>query len=132
MLLSKLTLSKTIETKVYSRYLIARHSTSSCESSCTHKGKKEDKTRRPKQQGTFAIDIPEKELAHNTFFSLHRPLLGLSDKRPFFSAYTLEEERKAKSNNNNNNNKRERERERANNTLYIYIYSGKTSFSTYV
>ncbi|KAI8874803.1 hypothetical protein K501DRAFT_328586 [Backusella circina FSU 941] len=41
------------------------------------------------QQLSFmpVINIPETELAHNAFFSLHRPLLGLSDKheRSFFS-----------------------------------------------
>lgn len=33
------------------------------------------------------INIPETEFAHNAFFSLYRPLLGLSDKdeKPFFS-----------------------------------------------
>jgi hypothetical protein len=32
------------------------------------------------------INIPETEFAHNAFFSLHRPLLGLSDEdeKPFF------------------------------------------------
>lgn len=33
------------------------------------------------------VNIPQGEFAHNAFFSLHRPLLGLSaeDERPFFS-----------------------------------------------
>lgn len=33
------------------------------------------------------INMPESEFAHNAFFSLHRPLLGLSssEERPFFS-----------------------------------------------
>lgn len=33
------------------------------------------------------INIPETEFAHHSFFSLHRPLLGLSDEdeTPFFS-----------------------------------------------
>lgn len=33
------------------------------------------------------INIPETEFAHNAFFSLHRPLLGLSDEdeKPFFN-----------------------------------------------
>lgn len=29
------------------------------------------------------INIPESELAHNAFYSLHRPLLGLSIPEPF-------------------------------------------------
>lgn len=29
------------------------------------------------------VNIPEAELAHNAFYSLHRPLLGLSIPRPF-------------------------------------------------
>lgn len=37
------------------------------------------------------INIPETEFAHNAFFSLYRPLLGLSDENetPFFSQKTL-------------------------------------------
>ena len=31
------------------------------------------------------INIPVAELAHNAFFSLHRPLLGLSTPRPFLA-----------------------------------------------
>ncbi|CEI87195.1 hypothetical protein RMCBS344292_01613 [Rhizopus microsporus] len=43
------------------------------------------------------INIPEKELAHNAFFALHRPLLGLSNEntKPFFSSRPLEEEQQA-------------------------------------
>ncbi|KAI9316243.1 hypothetical protein BX666DRAFT_219487 [Dichotomocladium elegans] len=43
----------------------------------------------PAQPLTFmpVVNMPESEFAHNAFFSLHRPLLGLSssDERPFFS-----------------------------------------------
>ncbi|CAO3648232.1 unnamed protein product [Cunninghamella echinulata] len=40
------------------------------------------------------INIPQTEFAHNAFFSLHRPLLGLSseDEKPFFSNQHIEEE----------------------------------------
>ncbi|CAO3641290.1 unnamed protein product [Cunninghamella blakesleeana] len=40
------------------------------------------------------VNIPQTEFAHNAFFSLHRPLLGLSseDERPFFSNQPVEEE----------------------------------------
>lgn len=31
------------------------------------------------------VNIPVAELAHNAFFSLHRPLLGLSTPRPFLA-----------------------------------------------
>ncbi|CEI91046.1 hypothetical protein RMCBS344292_05349 [Rhizopus microsporus] len=43
------------------------------------------------------INIPEKELAHNAFFALHRPLLGLSNEntKPFFSSRPLEEDQQA-------------------------------------
>ncbi|KAI9024951.1 hypothetical protein CLU79DRAFT_834083 [Phycomyces nitens] len=39
------------------------------------------------------INIPETDFAHNAFFSLHRPLLGLSsdDERPFFQTLTPQE-----------------------------------------
>lgn len=38
------------------------------------------------------INIPETEFAHNAFFSLYRPLLGLSDENetPFFAQKTLQ------------------------------------------
>jgi hypothetical protein len=45
------------------------------------------------------INIPETEFAHHTFFSLDRPLLGLSDEeeKPFFSNKTeISEEEKRK------------------------------------
>lgn len=40
------------------------------------------------------INIPETEFAHNAFFSLYRPLLGLSDEdeTPFFSKQPLKSE----------------------------------------
>ncbi|KAI7847696.1 hypothetical protein BDC45DRAFT_339030 [Circinella umbellata] len=36
------------------------------------------------------VNMPEAEFAHNAFFSLHRPLLGLSsdEERPFFTSTT--------------------------------------------
>jgi hypothetical protein len=46
------------------------------------------------------INIPETEFAHHTFFSLDRPLLGLSDEeeKPFFSNKAeISEEEKCKS-----------------------------------
>lgn len=41
------------------------------------------------------INIPETEFAHNAFFSLYRPLLGLSDENetPFFSQKTLQSQK---------------------------------------
>jgi hypothetical protein len=40
------------------------------------------------------INIPQTEFAHNAFFSLHRPLLGLADEdeKPFFSNKPTEDE----------------------------------------
>lgn len=40
------------------------------------------------------INIPETEFAHNAFFSLHRPLLGLSDEdeKPFFNNKSEEQD----------------------------------------
>jgi hypothetical protein len=41
------------------------------------------------------IHIPQTEFAHNAFFSLHRPLLGLEDDKmdkPFFSNQAPEED----------------------------------------
>jgi hypothetical protein len=40
------------------------------------------------------INIPETEFAHNAFFSLYRPLLGLSDEdeTPFFSKKPVQSE----------------------------------------
>ncbi|KAI8086342.1 uncharacterized protein BX664DRAFT_335564 [Halteromyces radiatus] len=40
------------------------------------------------------INIPQTEFAHNAFFSLHRPLLGLADEeeKPFFSNQPHEDE----------------------------------------
>ncbi|ORX61463.1 hypothetical protein DM01DRAFT_1332066 [Hesseltinella vesiculosa] len=38
------------------------------------------------------INIPQTEFAHNAFFSLHRPLLGLADEdKPFFPSSPVEE-----------------------------------------
>jgi activator of HSP90 ATPase len=61
--------------------------------------KKEQEDQEQQQHISFmpVINIPETELAHNAFFSLHRPLLGLSDKheRSFFSnRQELDESRK--------------------------------------
>ncbi|KAI7870824.1 hypothetical protein BDF14DRAFT_1879066 [Spinellus fusiger] len=41
----------------------------------------------PRHAFVPVINIPESELAHNAFFSLHRPLLGLSndEEKPFFT-----------------------------------------------
>ncbi|KAI8882332.1 hypothetical protein K501DRAFT_285922 [Backusella circina FSU 941] len=38
------------------------------------------------------INIPESELAYNAFFSLHRPLLGLSGEEEFFVVKMTPEE----------------------------------------
>ncbi|KAI8344770.1 hypothetical protein BC941DRAFT_409575 [Chlamydoabsidia padenii] len=40
------------------------------------------------------INIPQTEFAHNAFFSLHRPLLGLADEeeKPFFSKHAPEDD----------------------------------------
>jgi hypothetical protein len=43
------------------------------------------------------INVPESEFAFNSFFSLHRPLLGLSGEQEFFAVQrTPEEECKIK------------------------------------
>lgn len=56
------------------------------------------------------INIPETEFAHHSFFSLHRPLLGLSDEdeTPFFS------QKQAKS-------QEEREQEKMDTMLAVYM-----------
>lgn len=46
--------------------------------------KTEKKTRAPDIPSFMpVVNIPVAELAHNAFYSLHRPLLGLSIPRPF-------------------------------------------------
>ncbi|KAI8350125.1 hypothetical protein BD560DRAFT_409868 [Blakeslea trispora] len=66
-------------------------STDTQASTTTDKEKKDNPTERIHFMPV--INIPETELAHHAFFSLHRPLLGLSDtdERPFFSGKSTEE-----------------------------------------
>lgn len=47
------------------------------------------------------INIPQTEFAHNAFFSLHRPLLGLADEeeKPFFSKHPPAEDDDGKEDN---------------------------------
>ncbi|KAI8980380.1 hypothetical protein BDB01DRAFT_762280 [Pilobolus umbonatus] len=68
---------------------------SSCNNNNNKQTKDDNKEKKPyaiKKNISFmpVINIPENELAHNAFFSLHRPLLGLSEfdikERPFFSS----------------------------------------------
>ncbi|KAI9274216.1 hypothetical protein BY458DRAFT_489278 [Sporodiniella umbellata] len=90
MLLSTRTFANTLKNSP--RYLHCRHGSSLCENNVKEKGR-ESKARRSRQQKSLARSIPQHDLAHNTFFSLHRPLLGLSNERPFFSSLSLEEEK---------------------------------------
>lgn len=97
----------------HTRYLTTRLSSSSCgndaKDSKSRNKEQEEKTAKSIDKVSFmpVINIPEKELAHNAFFSLHRPLLGLSstNKRPFFSTTSVEEQQEAES-------KKKRKRER--------------------
>ncbi|KAG1525367.1 hypothetical protein G6F52_003392 [Rhizopus delemar] len=85
------------------KYLTTRLSSSSCgndaKDSKSRSKEQEEKTAKSIDKVSFmpVINIPEKELAHNAFFSLHRPLLGLSstNKRPFFSTTSVEEQQEA-------------------------------------
>ncbi|KAG1380450.1 hypothetical protein G6F61_004051 [Rhizopus arrhizus] len=87
----------------HTRYLTTRLSSSSCgndaKDSKSRNKEQEEKTAKSIDKVSFmpVINIPEKELAHNAFFSLHRPLLGLSstNKRPFFSTTSVEEQQEA-------------------------------------
>jgi activator of HSP90 ATPase len=100
-------------TRQKSRLTLARFNSSSCRdnkesqvsqtddttTTTATNNKKEQEDQEQQQQISFmpVINIPETELAHNAFFSLHRPLLGLSDKheRSFFSnRQELDESRK--------------------------------------
>lgn len=53
-----------------------------------------DKAKSTKIPFMPVINIPETEFAHHSFFSLHRPLLGLSDddEKPFFNSKSTEEQ----------------------------------------
>ncbi|GAN10698.1 hypothetical protein MAM1_0388d10243 [Mucor ambiguus] len=53
-----------------------------------------DKAKSAKIPFMPVINIPETEFAHHSFFSLHRPLLGLSDddEKPFFNSKSIEEQ----------------------------------------
>lgn len=53
-----------------------------------------DKVKSAKIPFMPVINIPETEFAHHSFFSLHRPLLGLSedDEKPFFNSRSTEEQ----------------------------------------
>ncbi|KAL9545488.1 hypothetical protein MBANPS3_007130 [Mucor bainieri] len=53
-----------------------------------------DKAKSTKIPFMPVINIPETEFAHHSFFSLHRPLLGLSDddEKPFFNSKSIEEQ----------------------------------------
>ncbi|KAI9250717.1 hypothetical protein BY458DRAFT_559631 [Sporodiniella umbellata] len=84
-----------------------RFGSSSCGNSSKEEeiqAKQNDKTAKNKEiveklQFMPVVNIPENELAFNAFFSLHRPLLGLSNnrKRSFFAARSIEEEQEAES-----------------------------------
>lgn len=45
------------------------------------------------------VNIPVAELAHNAFYSLHRPLLGLSTPRPFLAGGMVGQIKKEEDNN---------------------------------
>lgn len=45
------------------------------------------------------VNIPVAELAHNAFYSLHRPLLGLSTPRPFLAGDMVGQIKKEEDNN---------------------------------
>ncbi|CAO3671098.1 unnamed protein product [Rhizopus stolonifer] len=86
--------------------LIKRFGSSSCNNNKNDvkENNKQEKTTTKKEivekvQFMPVINIPENELAYNAFFSLHRPLLGLSSKtkRSFFSSKCIEEEQEAES-----------------------------------
>lgn len=91
------------------RYITSRFGSSSCDNDAKevklrNKGQEKSNTNSSdnnskKKPLSFVpvINIPEKELAHNAFFALHRPLLGLSNEitKPFFSSRPLEEEQQA-------------------------------------
>ncbi|ORZ13248.1 hypothetical protein BCR42DRAFT_453266 [Absidia repens] len=57
-------------------------------------GKQPPSTSEPNLSFMPVINIPQTEFAHNAFFSLHRPLLGLADddEKPFFSNKPIEED----------------------------------------
>lgn len=58
-------------------------------SSCSNNDKKEKTTEEKKARAPVipsfmpVVNIPVTEFAHNAFYSLHRPLLGLSIPQPF-------------------------------------------------
>lgn len=58
------------------------------------------------------INIPETEFAHHSFFSLYRPLLGLSDKdeTPFFSQKQQKSEEE-----------RNQEKSKSNDVTYLFV-----------
>lgn len=98
-------LCKNIVYKTSQYGLIKRFGSSSCNNNkndIKENNKQEEKTTTKKEivqkvQFMPVINIPENELAYNAFFSLHRPLLGLSSKpkRSFFSSKSIEEEQEA-------------------------------------
>lgn len=84
-------------------------SSSSCnDNSKDNKDKKQQMTKSTTQKKTRAPDIPSfmpvvnipvAELAHNAFYSLHRPLLGLSTPRPFLAGNMVGQIQKEEDNN---------------------------------
>ncbi|CEP17141.1 hypothetical protein [Parasitella parasitica] len=89
---------KTVEkfTKLYAleQKQQKRDSSSSHKDNNRDKDKKQQMTKSTTQKKSHVPDIPSfmpvvnipvAELAHNAFFSLHRPLLGLSTPRPFLA-----------------------------------------------